>query len=256
MTTLRIWFTTLFLWCYLVISNLIWRLGSLPVAAISILTDKRRRLLHLYSCLWGYHYVACLPLWRASWTGRANVARDKTYMIVANHQSLGDILVLFGLFRHYKWVSKASIFKVPLVGWNMVANDYVGLVRGDKESIASMLDHCRRHLQQGSSILMFPEGTRSATGKLKEFKHGAFTLAQQVGVPVVPIVIDGTLKALPKHGLMIRSPWFMKIQVSVLEPVPPDAASDPGCLAELVRDRMAEELSRLRGLSKHEVLVS
>ncbi|TVQ94728.1 MAG: 1-acyl-sn-glycerol-3-phosphate acyltransferase [Deltaproteobacteria bacterium] len=255
MTRLRIWFTTFFLWSYLLVSNIVWWLGSLPIAAVSILTDKRRRLLHLYSCLWGYHYVACLPLWRASWSGRDRIKKDRTYMIVANHQSLGDILVLFGLFRHYKWVSKASIFKVPLIGWNMVANDYVGLVRGDKESIADMLAHCERHLEQGSSIMMFPEGTRSATGKLKAFKHGAFTLARKVGVPIAPIVIDGTLEALPKHGLFILSPWFMRIKVSVLEPISPDAAPDAPRLAELVRQRMADELARLRELPRDEVIL-
>jgi 1-acyl-sn-glycerol-3-phosphate acyltransferase len=255
-TTLRIWSTTILFWSYLAISNVVWWLGSLPVAAVSLLTDRRRRLLHLYSCAWAYHYVACLPLWRVRWSGREHLPAGLTAVIVANHQSLGDILVLFGLFRHYKWVSKASIFKVPFIGWNMRANDYVGLVRGDRASIARMMDHCRRHLRAGSSVLIFPEGTRSEDGRLKAFKHGAFTLAVEAGLPVVPIVIDGTVDALPKHGLMLRSPWFLPVSATILPPVAPDAAPTVEALAELVRDRMADELARLRGRPRAEVVVA
>lgn len=255
MTTLRIGLTSIGFWTYLALSNVVWWLGSLPIAAISIATDPRRRLLHLYSCAWAYHYVACLPLWRARWRGLERITHDQTYVIVANHQSLGDILVLFGLFRHFKWVSKAAIFKVPLIGWNMLANDYVGLVRGDKASIETMMEHCRRHLRRGSSILMFPEGTRSADGRIKAFKHGAFTLAQELGLPVAPVVIDGTLTALPKHGVLIRSPWFLPIQVSVLEPIAPDPTADAHELSDHVRRRMIDELASLRGLEPSEVAV-
>lgn len=256
MQTIRVLFTTLFFWSYLLISNVVWWLGSLPVAAFSILTDPRRRLLHQYSCWWAYHYVTCLPLWTARWSGRERIDRSATYMIVSNHQSLGDILVLFGLFVHYKWVSKAAIFKVPLIGWNMRANDYVGLVRGDRQSIARMLEHCREHLRRGSSIMMFPEGTRSPDGRLKAFKHGAFSLAQEFDLPILPVVIDGTLDALPKHDLFIRSPWFMPVKVRVLEPIPANEAPDVGALSAVVRDRMAAELADLRGLPVEDVVVA
>jgi 1-acyl-sn-glycerol-3-phosphate acyltransferase len=255
-TTLRVWLTTVVFWTYLAISLVVWWLGSLPVALVSALTDRQRRWLHTYSCAWGYHYIACLPLWRVRWSGYEHLPKGGTFVLVANHQSLGDILVLFGLFRHYKWVSKASIFKVPFIGWNMRANDYVGLVRGDRESIANMMAHCRRHLRDGSSILMFPEGTRSVDGRLKAFKHGAFSLAAEAGVPVVPIVIDGTLHALPKHGIMIRSPWFMPVRASILPAVAPDAADSPAALADLVRARMADELARLRGVQQPDVLMA
>lgn len=254
MTAVRDWFTTILFWWYITFSNPLWWLVSLPIAAFSILTDPRRRLLHRYTSLWAYHYVSWLPLWKTTWSGRDHIQDDATYMIVANHQSLGDILVLFGLGKHYKWVSKSSIFKVPFVGWNMVANDYVGLKRGDRESILKMLDHCRTHLKKGSSILMFPEGTRSPDGKLKGFKHGAFSLAKELGVPVVPIVIDGSLEALPKHGFMLRNPWHLPVTLSVLEPMVPREDEDAEALMNRVRDVMAKELARLRGLDVSEVV--
>ena len=138
-------------------------------------------------------------------------------MLVANHASLIDILVLFDLFRPYKWVSKASNFRLPFVGWNMRLNDYVPLRRGDRESVLEMLAHCGRHLESGSPILMFPEGTRSADGALKAFKDGAFELAVAHGVPVIPIAVHGTAAALPKHGLVLEQ--HVDARIEVLEPI-------------------------------------
>jgi 1-acyl-sn-glycerol-3-phosphate acyltransferase len=191
--------------------------------------------------------VKLLPLWSARFEGREHIRPGRTYVIVANHQSLGDILVLFGLFKHYKWVSKRAIFKVPFIGWNMSLNDYVALLRGDPKSIEEMMNACRVHLRRGSSVMLFPEGTRSVDGEMKAFKHGAFTLAAELGVEVVPIVIDGTRDALPKHGLKLDHPWGLPVRVRVLEPVTPEADEAPVELMDRVRGKMVHELAVLRG---------
>jgi len=102
--------------------------------------------------------------------GREKIRRDATYVIVSNHQSQLDILVLFRLYVHFKWVSKSEIFKIPLIGWNMVMNRYIKLRRGDKESIAQMMADSEERLAEGSSIFIFPEGSRSPDGRLKPFK--------------------------------------------------------------------------------------
>ena len=102
-------------------------------------------------------------------TGRENIVPGDTYMIVANHLSLLDILVIFRLFKDFGRVSKIEVFRVPVIGWNMSLNRYVPLRRGDRESVPQMLEACRGHLEQGSSIMMFPEGTRSADGQLRPF---------------------------------------------------------------------------------------
>ncbi|MEY4514082.1 MAG: hypothetical protein RLZZ450_6204 [Pseudomonadota bacterium] len=209
--------------------------------------DRERKLLHMYTSAWAYHYVKLLPLWKTHFEGVEHIKPGRTYVIVANHQSLGDILVLFGLFRHFKWVSKREIFKVPFIGWNMAMNDYVGLTRGDAASIERMLDECRRHLRAGSSVMLFPEGTRSVDGELKGFKHGAFTLAKELSLDVVPIVIEGTRDALPKQGLLLRQPKPLQIYVRVLPPVSPDAADTPKALSDLVRGQMLRELDDMRG---------
>lgn len=219
---------------------------SLPVlfvgaAAVFLLTaafDRRRVALHLYSCLWASLYVWTNPLWRVRFEGREHLPWRGPAVLVANHLSLLDVLVLYGLFRPFKWVSKEAVFRVPFVGWNMRLNDYVPVVRGDRESVRRMMEHCRAHLSRGAPVLLFPEGTRSRDGRLQPFKDGAFRLASDAGVPVVPIAVEGTGDALPKHGLVLRQP--MRARVRVLAPIPP--SSDADALREATRAALVAAL--------------
>lgn len=244
--TPRMVVTSALFWSYMLITNPLLWMGAVVLFVLSAPFDRRRRLLHLYTSAWAYHYIKILPLWSTEFRGVDQIERDRTYVLVANHQSLGDILLLFGLFRHFKWVSKREIFRVPFIGWNMRMNDYVGLVRGDAASIEKMLSECRAHLRRGSSVMLFPEGTRSEDGEMKAFKRGAFTLAKELDLPIVPVVIDGTRDVLPKHGLMLRQERMLRMRVSVLEPVAASACADARELGDLVRERMVRELARLR----------
>jgi 1-acyl-sn-glycerol-3-phosphate acyltransferase len=233
-------------WGYLLLSSMVLWLVAVIIFLVTFAFDRRRRVLHRFTSFWAHHYVSALPLWSARFEGKSRLDPDQTYIYCVNHQSLGDILIMFGLFRHYKWVSKQAIFRVPFIGWNMSMNDYVSLVRGDRESIAKMKRECRRHLTLGSSIMMFPESTRSTNGQIKQFKLGAFSLAKELNLPIAPIVIEGTREALPKHGLLLEQRATLPIHVRVLEPIPADAASSPESLCELVRDRMIDGLATLR----------
>ncbi len=248
-STLRVWTTTLAFWSYMAISNPVLWAGAVLVRAATAPFDRRRAVLHMYTSAWAYHYVKLMPQWSTEFSGLEHLRKGRTYVLVANHQSLGDILLLFGLFRHYKWVSKAEIFKVPFIGWNMRMNDYVRLVRGDAASIEQMLATCRRHLSEGSSVMLFPEGTRSVDGQIKAFKRGAFALAKELNLELVPIVVDGTHDALPKHGLVFRQGGTLTMRVKVLPPVPPDAADSVQELSDLVREQMVRELASLRSTS-------
>jgi 1-acyl-sn-glycerol-3-phosphate acyltransferase len=245
-SALRVWTTTLGFWSYMLVSNPVLWAGAVLVRAASAPFDRKRALLHLYTSAWAYHYIKLMPQWTTEFTGLEHIQKGRTYVLVANHQSLGDILLLFGLFKHYKWVSKAEIFKVPFVGWNMRMNDYVRLVRGDAASIDQMLDACRSHLRAGSSVMLFPEGTRSVDGEIKAFKRGAFALAKELDVELVPIVVDGTHDALPKHGLVFRQGGTLPMRVKVLPPVSPHAADSVQALSDLVREQMVRELAALR----------
>src|SRR6185437_9428296 len=163
-------------WIFLCSTCVTYFAGAVAIWALTWPFDRKRRILHLYSCFWAQTYFWVNPLWRLRIEGRDKLPWHGPAVIVANHQSLGDILVLFGLFRPYKWVSKASVFKVPFLGWNMKLNGYVGLVRGDKDSIARMMAECKAWLEKGVPVLLFPEGTRSPDGEVKPFKDGAFRL--------------------------------------------------------------------------------
>jgi 1-acyl-sn-glycerol-3-phosphate acyltransferase len=240
------WLRTVAFWSYMALSNPILWFVAVLIWLCTAAFDPRRRILHLFTCAWAFHYVKLFRLWAPRFSGLENIRGGQTYVLVANHQSLGDILLLFGLFKHFKWVSKREIFRVPFIGWNMRMNDYVGLVRGDAASIERMMNDCRRHLHQGSSVMLFPEGTRSEDGEIKTFKHGAFSLAKELTLPVVPIVIDGTRDALPKHGLMLRQRAVLDMRVHVLPPVFPEAGRDAKELSEIVRAQMVAELQRMR----------
>jgi 1-acyl-sn-glycerol-3-phosphate acyltransferase len=215
-------------------------LGALVVFLVTVPFDRRRLAIHLYSCFWGGLYVRANPFWRLRVVGRQRIPWRGPAVLVANHLSLVDILALYLLFRPFKWVSKAELFRIPIVGWNMRLNDYVPLVRGDRESIRQMMDHCRRHLDRGSPVLIFPEGTRSRDGRLQPFKDGAFRLAVEAGVPLIPIAVSGTSEALPKHGVKLGP--MRDGEVRVLAPLDPRAFEGPDALKEAARAALLAEL--------------
>jgi 1-acyl-sn-glycerol-3-phosphate acyltransferase len=151
-----------------------------------------------------------------------------------------DILVLFDLFRPFKWVSKHENFKIPFVGWNMRLNGYVSLVRGDRESVEQMLEECRGLLRRGNPLLFFPEGTRTRDGQLQAFKDGAFELAVEHGVPLICVAVHGTGRALPKHGTILRD--HVDAHVEVLPPLDPADYPSVAALRDAARERIAHAL--------------
>ena len=162
---------------------------------------------------------------------------------MCNHQSLVDILVLFRLFVHFKWVSKAENFRIPFIGWNMTLNRYIRIDRGNLRGNLSMMRDAGAALNAGSSVMIFPEGTRSPGRALGEFKAGAFELALRSGVPILPVVIDGTAAALPKRGFILRGKQAIRIRV--LAPISPPwgPGTDAGALTAMTRGRIAGELA-------------
>ena len=217
-----------------------------PIAVLiwlpSLVLDPKRRVLHLFTCFWASIYTWTNPAWRVKIHHRERILRGRPTVMVANHLSLLDILVLFRLFTHYKWVSKAENFRVPLIGWNMSLNGYIQLKRGDRNSVIRMMRQCERTLAAGNSIMMFPEGTRSMTGRMRPFKIGAFELALAARAPIQPLVITGSGDALPKRGFVLQGRHA--ISVTVLDPIMPEdfegmTAED---LTERVRQTIAAEL--------------
>jgi 1-acyl-sn-glycerol-3-phosphate acyltransferase len=238
-----------FFWGYLALSlTVFWFAVAVPWLLVTPF-DRRRVFSHWYAYTWATHYLALSPFWNVHIERREIIDPRRVYVMVANHQSIADIFVLFKLRVHYKWVSKHTVFYVPFLGWMMAMAGYVGIRRGDAESRGRMMGDCRRHLERGSSLMMFPEGTRSRTDEMRSFRRGAFALACEAGCDVLPIVIEGTRDALP-HGTWVFQQRDKKLDVwvRVLDPIAPSiAGNDPVRLQRIVRDTMAQELAILRG---------
>lgn len=185
------------------------------------------------------------PLWRFRVEGRAPAdIKRNAYVVVANHQSSADPFLLSSLPWDMRWIAKVELFKTPLVGWLMKLGGDIPLKRGSGGSVRTMMTEARATLDRGLPLMVFPEGTRSRDGQLGQFKDGAFELAIAAGVPILPVVLDGTKTCRPKGSW-----WFGDADAvaRVLEPIPtaglgPD---DVARLREQVRDVIAAELPRL-----------
>lgn len=228
-------------WALICVTCPFFFVGALVIWVMTLPFDRRKVVLHQYSCAWAVFYIAINPMWKLHVTGKEHLGWRGPAVIVANHASLIDILVLFGLFRPFKWVSKAENFKIPFVGWNMHLNGYVPLVRGDRESVVKMLAACAKLLKRGSPVLFFPEGTRSKDGNLRPFKDGAFELSIEHGVPLIPVAVHGTGSALPKHGMVLKE--HVDAWVQILDPLDPADFASVHALRDAAREQIKVALA-------------
>jgi 1-acyl-sn-glycerol-3-phosphate acyltransferase len=181
------------------------------------------------------------PLWRFRRHGTLPPDPRRPYVVVANHESMVDILLISHLPWEMKWLAKSDFFAFPGIGWMMRMARDIRLVRGDADSVAAAMAECADRLAARVSVMIFPEGTRSASGDLGPFKDGAFRLAIETGTPILPLAVHGTRPALRKHD------WRFGVadaDVYVLDPI--DTAgltrSDVPELRERVRDVIAAKL--------------
>jgi len=139
------------------------------------------------------------PLWDFSIEGSPPAdVQTRPYVVVANHISLADPFLLSSLPWDMQWVGKESLFKVPVMGWIMRLGGDIALRRGSGDSVRAMLDECRRSLDGGLSVMLFPEGTRATTATVQPFKDGAFSLAIERQVPILPVAVAGTENCMHK----------------------------------------------------------
>ena len=185
------------------------------------------------------------PLWKFKTSGQLPANKRNPYVMVSNHESFVDMLLLSHLKMEMKYLSKESILRIPLVGWMMKMSGDVSLLRGDRSSGAAALIVCEKWLKRKMSVMIFPEGTRSFDGEMRSFKDGAFVLAIRTQTPMLPVVVHGTRSALRK------SDWRMgdtKAEVRVLEIIETTGMTlnDVPALRERVRDVMIAEIAKMR----------
>jgi 1-acyl-sn-glycerol-3-phosphate acyltransferase len=209
---------SLFIWTSIAFGTAGMYLLALPVFVITAPFDRRRAFGHWYASQWGRLVLKLNNRWSTEVLGQERIPRGRPLVLIANHQGMGDIMMAFSLNHHFKWISKKANFYVPFMGWFMYHAGYIPLVRGRRESIAACMARARAYLDQGVSVLFFPEGTRSHDGNVKPFKRGAFSLAVDAGVDILPMAISGTLNALPK-GTWKFSDEHVTMRILVGEPI-------------------------------------
>ncbi|HEY7681906.1 MAG TPA: lysophospholipid acyltransferase family protein [Gemmatimonadales bacterium] len=186
------------------------------------------------------------PLWRFRVSGVLPANPRRPYVVVSNHESFADILLISHLPWEMKWLSKVEILRIPVLGWDMWLAGDVPVERGTTRSAVKALRRCGEILRQRVSVIIFPEGTRASSGDMLPFKDGAFRLALEAGVPVLPLVVRGTATALPKHGWRFGR---ANAEVRVLEPEETIGltVSDVEALKQRVRDRIARAREDMGG---------
>jgi 1-acyl-sn-glycerol-3-phosphate acyltransferase len=181
------------------------------------------------------------PLWDFRTSGSLPDDMRRPYVVVSNHESFVDILLISHLPTEMKWMSKIEIMRIPLVGWMMRLARDIPLERGDAKSIVKALQASRERLDSKVSVMIFPEGTRSKSGDLGEFKTGAFRLAIDAQVPILPLAVHGTRDALRKHDWRLG---YARAEVRVLEPISTVGLTNAD-MPEL-RDRVREVIAAAR----------
>jgi len=150
--------------------------------------------------------------------GLGHIDPQKSYIFMSNHQSNFDIPVLLSCLPvQFRWLAKAELFRIPIFGRSMRGAGYISIDRSDRRSAFRSLQQAARKIKNGVSVMVFPEGTRSADGRIQAFKKGGFILAIDAGVPIVPIVIHGTHEIMPKGRLYIRP--GRQVRVTIRPPV-------------------------------------
>jgi 1-acyl-sn-glycerol-3-phosphate acyltransferase len=190
---------------------------QLPLAIVTAPFDAARRAPGTVVRRIGRIIAQLNPMWDFRVHGELPDYVPSKTVIVSNHVSNSDVFLLCHLPWEMKFLGKRSLFYIPFVGWLMWLAGDVPVKRGKKNSIVEAMDLCKAHLHRGMPVMIFPEGTRSATGELLPFKDGAFRLAIEAGADILPIAVAGTRDALPKHSWKFG---FAKGLVKVGAPIP------------------------------------
>lgn len=212
--------------------------------------DKKRVVVHTLS-KWITDVIFGLPLFmKREVIGVENIDPKQAYVVTLNHNSMVDIICIYNLPLVFKWVSKKEVYRIPIVGRLLYAHGDIVINRASaKEAMQLVHDKGKEWLAKGASVSIFPEGTRSKDGEIHNFKAGAFILAKDAGVPILPIVLDGTNRMVRKGWLMN---WRNKITIRVLPPISAKEVEERAIkevMAE-VHDSMVEALAEVRKSNK------
>jgi 1-acyl-sn-glycerol-3-phosphate acyltransferase len=180
--------------------------------------------------------------------GLENVDLSRPQMLVANHSGLHDILALSArLPIQFRWMAKKSLFRVPFMGWHMRRSGYIAIDRENPRDTAKSIAAAALAIQSGTNAIAFPEGTRSSNGDLGKFYGGAFSLALRTGVPLVPVVLDGSYRVIVPTTTRVNPGVIIRIKIDRSIDLSAYAKSDRNRLMDDVFQIMSRNLKEIRG---------
>ena len=209
--------------------------------------DKRRRVVHELSRWLCFSWWYAPFTWSRKISGLENVDKNKPYVIVINHNSMVDIIALYFVRLNFRWVSKQEVFRMPYIGPMLWMHGDIAIKRGRAtESMKKVINDGKMWLGRGVSVAIFPEGTRSKDGEIQRFKGGAFALAKEAGVEILPVVMEGTTKIFKPKSIFFN--WKHQLTLKVLPPISAEhvAETETSILAQEVQAVMTEALAEIR----------
>lgn len=203
---------------------------ALPIGLVlTVLTALTTSIGCIFNAhFWGYwppklwsRAVVRLLLLPVKVTGREKIDRRQSYVFVANHQGPMDIFLIYGfLERNFKWMMKKSLRKMPLLGYACYKARHIFVDKSGPSKIKETYDRARATLRGGTSLVVFPEGSRTFTGHMGLFRKGAFSLADELELPIVPMTINGSFDALSRQeGFSFVH--FHRLELVIHDPIPP-----------------------------------
>jgi len=202
-------------WFWIALVILAWFPTMVLVYVVTVPFDSGRYIVGRWFRRMGVAMSTVNPYWSFRRAGLRVADPRRPYVVVSNHESFADILLICHLPFEMKWLSKVEILGIPFIGWMMRMAGDIPLKRGFGPSAVEAMERCRTSLRHHVSVIFFPEGTRSPDGRMLPFKDGAFKLALEAGVPILPLAVAGTRTALPKHD------WRFNPARAVVEVLPP-----------------------------------
>lgn len=175
---------------------------------------------------WGYYpgmiwsrVICTVLLLPVQVKGAENIDKNRAYIIVANHQSMFDVWMIYGyLGIRFKWLMKKELAQIPLVGTACTKAGFIYIDRSSKMKSHASMQKASEILRRGMSMAIFPEGTRTEDGQMGKFKKGAFQLAQDLQIPLLPVTINGTFQVLSRHAIL---PTWHRTGITIHKPVEP-----------------------------------
>jgi 1-acyl-sn-glycerol-3-phosphate acyltransferase len=234
-----------YFWPVLLLMEIVMLFTGLIVLLFTFPFDPMRKVIDWHSTIWAKLHYWINPLWKVHYSGGEHVKKGKPYVIIANHQSMLDIVLMYWVPQIFKWVSKKEALWIPFAGQALLMHRDILIRRGEKSSMKQMIKKAQYFLAHNVCVSVFPEGTRTLDGQIHRFKDGAFALAKLTHTAILPVVMDGNFDVMPKKGNRIkaRHNFYIKVLPEItVEEIENTSVQE---LAQKIQARMLSEHKKI-----------